>query len=128
MYWENINGWEFHSGEGAAYELDMTLPVNISQFFIRRTVGDIDVSTVLLNDVLPPEQDEKYAFVIDPNEYIVDHDNDGIPELKLKFDRSDVEEMIGLGEEVDFTITGRFFDPVGPTFVGTDVNRVISPP
>jgi hypothetical protein len=128
MYWENIVNWEFHSGDGAAYELDMSLAVNISHFFISRTVGDIDISTVLLNDVLPPEQDEKYGFVIDPNEYIVDHDNDGIPELKLKFSRSDVEEMIDLGEEVDFTITGRFFDPLGPTFAGTDVNRVIERP
>jgi hypothetical protein len=126
MYWDNINGWKFHSGEGAAYELDMTLPVTISHFFISRIVGDIDISTVLFNDVLPPEMDPKYGFVTDPDEYIVDHDNDSVPELKLKFARADVEEMLSPGERVDFRITGRFSD--GAVFEGTDVNRVIMRP
>ncbi|MCK5290906.1 MAG: hypothetical protein KAR39_02690 [Thermoplasmata archaeon] len=125
LYWLNIDSWEFVSGDGAAYEVDMSLSVTISHFFVSRTVHDIDISTVLLNRIVPPEQDTKYKFVTDPDEFKVDHDNDGVPELMLKFDRSDVHDILSPGEEVDFRITGRFFDPVGPVFAGTDVNRVI---
>lgn len=125
LYWLNIDSWEFISGDGAAYEVNMSLSVTISHFFVSRTVHDIDVSTVLLNEIVPPEQDTKYKFVTDPDEFKVDHDNDGIPELMLKFDRSDVHDILSPGEGIDFRITGHFFDSVGPTFEGTDVNRVI---
>jgi hypothetical protein len=127
LYWENVMDWEFASGDGSAYELDQSLPVTLSHFFISRTVHDVDVSTFLFNDVLPPELDTKYGFVTDPNEYIVDHDNDSVPEFKLKFDRSDVEELLQASSPPlnVFKITGRFFDPTGPAFVGTDVIKVI---
>jgi hypothetical protein len=126
LYWENIDAWEFISGEGAAYEVNMSQSVTISHFFISRIVGDIDISSVLLNDIVPPEQDTKYGFVTDPNEYIVvDHDNDSIPELKLKFSRDDVQDLMHASSPglVDFIITGKFFD--GTAFEGTDVIKVM---
>lgn len=125
LYWLNIDSWEFVSGDGAPYELDMSLSVTISHFFVSRTVHDIDVSTVLLNEIVPPEQDTKYKFVTDPDEFKVDHDNDGIPELKLKFSRDDIMDVIHASSPPldKFTMTGEFTD--GGMFEGEDVIRVI---
>ncbi|MFQ5884837.1 MAG: hypothetical protein ACE5IO_07030, partial [Thermoplasmata archaeon] len=123
LFWNNIDSWEFVSGDGAVYELDMSLPVTVSKTMISHSVYDIDATTILLNDVLPPELDEKYGFVTDPDSYIKDHDNDGILERMVKFDRSEVEELLSPGEEVVLTITGQLDD--GMVFEGTDTIRVI---
>jgi hypothetical protein len=127
LYWESILGWEFIShvsGFAVVYSLDMSLPVTISHVVDSKSVEDIDRSTVFLNDIIPPELDLKYGFVTDPDEYKVDVDNDGIPELKLKFSRDDVQGTITASSPgLDFTIKGKFTD--GTPFEGTDIIKVI---
>lgn len=54
---------------------------------------------------------------------IADYNNDGIPDLVLKFDRASVQEMLQVGDETEITITGELAD--GVTFVGVDTIRVI---
>ncbi|UCD92310.1 MAG: hypothetical protein JSV43_08875 [Methanobacteriota archaeon] len=80
LYWENIYEWVFRSGDGVEHVLNMTLPVTISRVEVSYSVYEIDATTILLNDALPPELDEKYGFVHDPDSYIMDHDNDTILE------------------------------------------------
>jgi hypothetical protein len=124
LFWLNIDAWEFVSGDGVVHALDMSLPVTISHLEVSRSVEDIDRSTVRLNDIIPPELDLKYGFVTDPDEYKVDVDNDGIPELKLKFSRAAVQDVLQASSPpLDrFVITGEFFD--GTPFEGTDVIKV----
>jgi len=77
-------------------------------------VADIDTSTVLLNDVVPAE---------DHPTDIGDYDNDGIPDLMVKFDRQVVQGILEPGENVAITVTGKLF--AGTQFEGTDYIRVI---
>lgn len=77
-------------------------------------VEDIDVSTVKLNDQVPAESHPTG---------IGDYDNDGIPDLMVKFDRSAVQEILQAGDEVEITVTGELTD--GTPFEGSDTIRVI---
>jgi hypothetical protein len=77
-------------------------------------VSNIDVNTVLLNDQVHAKDH--------PTE-IGDNDNDGIADLMVKFDRSAVQEILEVGEEVEVTVTGDLTD--GPPFEGSDLIRVI---
>ncbi|MFW9882197.1 MAG: hypothetical protein ACFFG0_54740, partial [Candidatus Thorarchaeota archaeon] len=77
-------------------------------------VNDIDISTLFLNDVIQSE---------DHPTGIGDEDNDGIPDLIVKFNRTEVIGLLESGEMVYITITGELFD--GTPLVGTDVIRVI---
>jgi len=84
---------------------------------------DIDATTILLNETIQPVLDPKYDFVTDSNEYLVDHNSDGILERVVKFDRASVESFI-TGQEICYgnaalTITGKLFD--GTPFEGTDI-------
>ncbi len=90
-----------------------------------RDVRDIDVSTILLNEAIPAESRPTA---------IGDYDEDGIPDLMVKFNRSDVQKYIeGLnlsggeagrfGYEVTLTLTGMFND--GTTFECSDTIRVL---
>jgi hypothetical protein len=83
----------------------------------------IDASTILLNDVLAPELNEKYGFVKSETSYIMDHDGDGVLERMVKFNRSEVQQLLSIGDSVPLTITGKLFD--GTEFAGTDEVRVI---
>jgi hypothetical protein len=78
-------------------------------------VADIDVSTLLLKDLVPAE--------LKPAS-IGDEDNDGIIDLMAKFDRAAVEGLLNVGDEVEITVSGSLID--GPQFVGIDIIRVIS--
>jgi YVTN family beta-propeller protein len=78
-------------------------------------VNDIDVSTVMLNDVVP---------VFPGSEEIVDEDGDGIDELVVKFSRCDFQDVVPQGEYVPVWITG---DAGIHTFVGRDTIRTIRP-
>ncbi len=89
-------------------------------------VRDIDASSILLNGAISPTLDEKYGFVTSEDSYIVDHDNDGIMERMVKFDRAEVEKILTPSDEVILTITGSLLD--GTQFEGTDTIRVINPP
>jgi len=88
-------------------------------------VSDIDVSTTLLNDTIPAEMRPVG---------IGDYNNDGIPDLMVKFDRADVISyilaninMTKLYEErfvtVTLTITGYLDD--GTPFQGSDTTKII---
>jgi hypothetical protein len=90
-----------------------------------REVSDIDVGTLLLNETIPAE---RWPTAIG------DYDEDGIPDLMVKFNRSRVQEYIeGLnlspggagifGYFVTLTVTGSFND--GITFECRDRIRVV---
>jgi len=83
-------------------------------------VADINVSTIMLNDTIPAE--------LSPTA-IGDYDNDGIPDLMVKFNRTEIAEfilskgiMVG---NITLTITGRLYD--GTMFEDSDVIRVRMP-
>lgn len=97
-------------------------------------VSDIDISTVLLDNVIPAESNSKYGFVKNPE--IKDRDGNGIPELMVKFDKHAVTSHVidklyhmmpipKRGEEVELTITGSLID--GTPFEGSDTVRAIYP-
>lgn len=86
-------------------------------------VADINVSTIMLNDTIPAE--------LRPTA-IGDYDDDGIPDLMVKFDRQAVIDLIlqnyqptGRFGTVTLTITGYLYD--GTPFQGTDSIRIIMP-
>lgn len=80
----------------------------------------IDLATVRLNDVVPAVTDSKYEFVIDPEQYLVDSDGDGVLERVVKFDREAVENLLIVGENM-LTISGKLLGwPAQPAFVGSD--------
>lgn len=83
---------------------------------------DIDVNTILVNDVLSPELDPKYGFVKDAESYIMDHDGDGIEERMVKFDRGLVLSMLEVGDSVELVITGELVDTT--SFGGSDSVRL----
>ena len=75
-------------------------------------VNGIDVSTVRLDDTIPAE--------LRPTE-IGDYDNDGIPDLMVKFSRQDLIEILSVGQAT-LTITG---EVNGTSFEGSDTIRAI---
>jgi hypothetical protein len=87
---------------------------------------EIDATTIRLNEIMPPELDPKYDFVIEEASYITDHDADGIEERMVKFDRSDLQDILEVGSLIDLMINGQMTDEV--KFVGGYVIRVIDPP
>jgi hypothetical protein len=77
-------------------------------------VNNIDISTIMLNDVVPAE--------LHPTE-IGDYDDDGIPDLMIKFNRASVIAIVDPGDSVEIKITGALLD--GTAFEGTDTIRII---
>ena len=53
----------------------------------------------------------------------MDQDGDGNEERMVKFDRSQVQSILEVGDSVELTITGLLFD--GTAFEGSDFIRVI---
>jgi len=91
-------------------------------------VSDIDVSTIMLNDTIPVSLLDVPAPKPVPTE-IGDYDNDGVPDLMVKFNRTELTSHIHnvLGIEygnVTLTITG---EVAGTPFEGSDSIRVICP-
>lgn len=84
---------------------------------------DIVASTILLNDIISPELGEKYGFVKSESSYIMDHDGDGISERMVKFDRTQVQSILDIGDSIELTITGELADET--IFEGSDAIRVI---
>jgi hypothetical protein len=82
-------------------------------------VGDIDFSTVMLNDTIPVSLLDVPAPDPVPTE-IGDYDGDGIPDLLVKFDRAEVMALLSVGEAT-LTITG---EVAGTPFEGSDTVRV----
>jgi len=77
-------------------------------------VDDIDISTILLNDQVPAESHPTG---------IGDNDNDGVPDLMVKFDRSAVQQILQASDDVEIVVTGELND--GTPFEGSDMIRVI---
>ena len=77
-------------------------------------VEDIDVSTIKLNNQVPAESHPTG---------IGDEDDDGVPDLMVKFDREAVQKILQAGDEVDITVTGELKDET--SFEGSDTIRVI---
>jgi hypothetical protein len=77
----------------------------------------------LLNDTIQPVLDPKYEFVTDSSEYLVDHDENGILERMVKFDKAEVTASLSAAEAI-LTITG---EVNGTPFEGSDSIRVICP-
>jgi len=87
----------------------------------RYNAEDIDATTILLNGTISPVLDPKYDFVTNSSECLVDHNEDGILERMVKFDRAEVIALLSVGEAT-LTITGE----VNSTpFEGSDTIRVI---
>ena len=88
--------------------------------------ADIEATTILLDDTISPVSDSRYGFVTNPSEYLVDHNEDGILERMVKFDRATVQSWIDQSawtrSDVSLTITGSLFD--GSSFTGTDTISV----
>lgn len=76
-------------------------------------VNDIDSSTILLNDQVPAENK--------PTK-VGDHDNNGVADIMVKFDRAAVQEVLKAGAN-EVIITGELID--GTLFEGTSTLTVI---
>ena len=85
-------------------------------------VKEIDVTTVKISDINGNSVD--IPAETHPSG-IGDHDGNGIPDLMVKFDRSEVEDQSSPGDAA-ITITGELKD--GTVFEGDDTIRVIDPP
>jgi hypothetical protein len=72
------------------------------------SVSDIDISTVMLNDIVP---------ATGPSE-VKDFDHDGYLELMVKFDRKAALETMVAATDVEVTVSGSLND--GTDFLGTD--------
>ena len=138
-----ISAWKYVNADGTEINLDMEIPITIvlsqsaqvSVDFDPDTlnlkskgdwvtvyielpdgydVNNIDISTILLNNVILAE--------LHPTE-IGDYDDDGILDLMVKFSRASVIALVEPGDAVEIKITGALLD--GTTFEGTDTIRVI---
>jgi len=76
-------------------------------------VGQIDVSSILLNGTVP---------ALSRPTQVGDNDSDGVPDLMVKFHRTAVQEILTVGEEVGITIRGEI---AGIVFEGSDTIKVI---
>lgn len=77
-------------------------------FYIELPAGlpleDIEVSTLRLNDTVSPE---KKQF------FIGDYDNNGIPEMTVKFNRQKVSQLLQSNKDVELTVSGRLKSGLG---------------
>lgn len=79
-------------------------------------VNDIDVNSVRLQETIDAKSSPSN---------IGDYDNDGNPDLMLKFDRKSLEEKLAVNNSVNIKITGKLQN--GTSFEGEDTLRVIKP-
>lgn len=80
-------------------------------------VNDIDITTVLLENKVYAEH---HPSKVD------DYDGDSIPDIMLKFDKSEIEDILNTSESIPLTIRGILIN--GSQFGGDDAIRVIKPP
>lgn len=98
----------------AYIELPEGLDINHIKLLDGYDVNDIDASTIRLNGTIPAESEPKA---------IGDYDNNNIPDLMVKFNRTEVIEYI-LSEGIKFgnvtlILSGKFCD--GTSFMGSDI-------
>lgn len=77
-------------------------------------VSNISIGTIMLNNLVSVESQ--------PTE-IGDYDDDGIIDLMVKFDRSALQEILEVGDEVGLTVAGELTN--GKPFDGSDTISVI---
>jgi hypothetical protein len=82
-----------------------------------RDPAKINISTIILNGSVPAE--------LHPAT-VGDYDNDSLPDLMVKFNRSDVQKIVSVGENITLYVEGYYND--GTYFKGYDIIRVINPP
>ena len=84
-------------------------------------VSDINISSILLNGTIPVDMNAPTA--------VGDYDNDGIPDLMVKFNRTAVCQLIlskgVMVGNVTLTVSGKLYD--GTEFEGSDTIRVRMP-
>jgi hypothetical protein len=80
-------------------------------------VSMINLTTVMLNGQIYAEA-KPFA--------IGDHDSDGIPDLMVKFNRTTVQAILQVGDQIKISISGKLTD--GRPFEGKDTIQVILPP
>ncbi|MFX1393399.1 MAG: nitrous oxide reductase family maturation protein NosD [Promethearchaeota archaeon] len=78
------------------------------------SVSDINLTSIKLNDQICAE--------LEPTE-IGDYDNDTIPDLKVKFNRSEVQQILDPGDDIEIIIQGCLND--GRIFKGNDSIRIV---
>ncbi len=78
-------------------------------------VYDIDISTIRVNDIVPAEAHPSS---------IGDRDEDGLPDLMVKFGRQDVIALLHPGENVCLNVSGEVGDH---RFSGSDCVRTMGP-
>jgi VCBS repeat protein len=78
------------------------------------TPGDIDIASIRLNGTVRVDSTATTA--------IGDHDNDGIPDLMVRFNRGAVELTVSAGDSVPVTVKGTVG---GQCFQGTETIRVL---
>lgn len=76
-------------------------------------VSDIDISTILLNNKVLAEKHPTN---------IGDYNNDDIPDLMVKFNRQDVQDILEQGNNVEIIVSGELSNVV--KFEGSDHIRV----
>ena len=77
-------------------------------------INDIDISSVMLNGIV--------LALSKPIE-ISDYDNDGVPDLMVKFDKAAVQQLLSVGEQVEIAING---EVGGIAFEGSDIIKVMN--
>ena len=92
----------------------ITAKLNLPEPF---SVEQVDLSTVLLNDAIPPLPDKSE---------IVDDDKDGILDYIIRFDRIEFQAIIPQGEFVPVWVTGQLL-PDGQTFRADDTIMTLRP-
>jgi len=107
-----------HSGWITAY-------IELSAGF---NVADINATTILLNGTIPSVLNPKYGYVTNSSECLVDNDDDGILELMVKFNKTEltsyIYQVLGIKHgNIMLTISGNLMD--GETFEGSDTIKVI---
>ena len=78
-------------------------------------VSDVNISTLILNSQV---QAKPHLFEVG------DYDSDGITDLMVKFDRSTLQEILEVGQDVEITVSGLLTDET--PFEGSNVIRVIN--
>ncbi|GAI04799.1 unnamed protein product, partial [marine sediment metagenome] len=86
-------------------------------------VTQINLNTVRLNGQISAENNPKYDFVTNPDSYLMDHDDDGLLERMVKFDKAGVQDILEPGNRVKIELTGSLID--GRPFYGLDWIKVI---
>ena len=94
--------------KGQYVTVNLELPIGYN-------INDIDLESIRLNN----------QIAIEPKSIeIGDYDNNGIPDLIIKFNRVAVQNILEVGEKIKITISGNLIS--GEFFEGSDIIKIIS--